>query len=102
MSIFKEKYGLRRGEPHKSLNVSEGDHAILLVYADLRGTSITHVIHNMIGTAAKCWEEKHDTYIKRLEIDLKGAEKAANKIARELLRYQKHFGKIPDNVHQRS
>jgi hypothetical protein len=45
------------------------------------------VLHYMIGTAAKCWEERHNRNLKEMEEKLITNEKI-------IVEYMKRFGRI--------
>ncbi|MFC2003717.1 hypothetical protein ACFLV4_07255 [Chloroflexota bacterium] len=51
----------------RSMRISEGDYDIISVYSDSYGKPRTTILHEMIGTAAKCWEEKHDEQLPELQ-----------------------------------
>jgi len=61
------RYVLTRSGVYRKIGISEGDHKILTIYAHLYGIPRTTLLHEMIGCAAKCWEEKHVQTIKELE-----------------------------------
>jgi len=61
------RFVLTRSGVYRKVGVSEGDHKILTMYAHKFGIPRTTVLHDMIGWAAKCWEEKHVQTIKELE-----------------------------------
>ena len=63
----RSRYVLTRAGVYRKIGISEGDHEILTVYAHLYGIPRTTLLHEMIGCAAKCWEEKHVQTIKQLE-----------------------------------
>jgi len=63
----RSRYVLTRAGVYRKIGISEGDHTILTVYAHLYGIPRTTLLHEMIGCAAKCWEEKHVQTIKELE-----------------------------------
>jgi len=48
------------------VRISTGDLTIIKIYKHLLKKPITTILHEMIGTAGKCWEEKHDSVIKEL------------------------------------
>ncbi len=50
----------------RSMRITEGDYTILTVFGNLYKKPRTTILHEMIGTAAKCWEEKHDEQLKEL------------------------------------
>ncbi len=59
-------YQVTRQGRAKTLRISEEDYTILTVYSNLRKKPRTTIMHEMIGTAAKCWEEKHDEQLAEL------------------------------------
>ena len=61
------RFVLTRSGVYRKIGVSEGDHKILTIYAQIFGVPRTTLLHDMIGCATKCWEEKHVQTIKRLE-----------------------------------
>lgn len=81
------RYVLTRSGVYRKIGISEGDHTILTVYAHLYGIPRTTLLHEMIGCAAKCWEEKHVQTIKELEERLRIATKIA-------AAYLRKYGKI--------
>ena len=82
------RHVLRRKDRHMAAPISDGDHNILAIYARLRRTTQVDCLHDMIGTAAKCWEEKHDDAIKDLNERLKIAEDVAQDFAVDILAYR--------------
>lgn len=84
---MREKFILKRCEQRHHVHVSDGDHEILMVYARMHDVTIQHCLHEMIGVAAKCWEEQH--------VDrLKTAEDEAFVANRERLRLTKLNGEL--------
>lgn len=61
------RYVLPRSAVYRKIGISEGDHTLLTVYAQHYGIPRTTLLHEMIGCAAKCWEEEHEQTIKELE-----------------------------------
>jgi len=71
-NINKEQYVYRieKGEEATKVRISSADLTILKIYKERYKISITAVAHEMIGTAAKCWEEKHEFIIGELRNNL--------------------------------
>ena len=65
--------------------------SILKIYKERYNIPLTAIIHEMIGTAAKCWEEKHDEKVRELE-ELQLKLLAAEHIM-EL--YKQKYGPLP-------
>lgn len=51
----------------RSMRISEGDYVIISVYSNLYSKPRTTILHEMIGTAAKCWQEKHNERLPELQ-----------------------------------
>ena len=88
-NIDKQKYVYRienRKEATK-VRIGNADLIILKVYKERYNISITAVVHEMIGTAAKCWEEKHEFIIGELRQDLLQLEGIA-------FAYLKKYGRL--------
>jgi len=60
-------YRLSKKEQATNIAIGEIDLNILKAYKKLVKQPMTAVLHEMIGTAVKCWEEKHATYIQELQ-----------------------------------
>jgi len=60
---LKKVFRLRRDQAGTNIYVDKGDYSILKVYKHVMKSTMTAVLHHMIGSAAKCWEEKHDLQI---------------------------------------
>ena len=58
---------LKRKDISTVVSIGSGDLDILKAYKGHLNIPMRSVVHYMIGTAAKCWEEKHVTYIQELE-----------------------------------
>lgn len=71
MNSNKEHAGYSYRLPRKGVatmvGVSSGDLVILKAYKTIMKQPMTAVLHEMIGTAVKCWEEKHVTYVQELQ-----------------------------------
>ena len=65
-------YRLPREDIATMLAVGKGDLSILDVYAGIMGISRIAVIHEMIGTAARCWEENHPHVINKMAKQIEG------------------------------
>ncbi len=80
-------YRLKREDIATVVSIGSGDLHILKAYKGHLNIPIRTVLHHMIGTAAKCWEEKHDTYIQELE--------KRNRVLDEIVvTYLQKYGKI--------
>ncbi len=66
---------IKRQDVATHIVISAGDYDILRVYKEHLNVPMRTVIHLMIGTAAKCWEEKHDetmkSMLKRIRVQAK-------------------------------
>ena len=60
-------YRVTKQRKSKSMRVSEEDYTIITIYYNLYKKPRTTVLHEMIGAAAKYWEEKHEEKIKQLQ-----------------------------------
>ena len=58
------KFSLKHSERH-DIHISEGDFNIIKIFANKKGVTAEHIIHEMVSVAAKCWVEEHAT---RLEV----------------------------------
>jgi len=88
-NIDKQKYVYRienRKEATK-VRIGNADLIILKVYKERYKISMTAVAHEMIGTAAKCWEEKHEFIIGELRNNLVQLEGIA-------FAYLKKYGRL--------
>ena len=57
---------IKRQDTATHICISAGDYDILRAYKGLLNVPLRTVLHYMIGTAAKCWEEKHDETMKSM------------------------------------
>ena len=75
------------------LRISEGDYTILNIYHELYKKPRSTILHEMIGTAAKCWEEKHDEQLAELR---EWKEKTADYelMARIIELYVQKYGRL--------
>ena len=80
-------YRLKREQRAGTVAVGYGDLEILRMYKHLREKPIVAVLHDMIVTAVKCWEEQHNRKIKEME------EKIATD-ARIIIRYIEKFDRV--------
>jgi hypothetical protein len=80
-------YRLRKGQIACSMAIGYDDLLILQMYKNIFKKPMVAVLHDMIGTAAMCWEEQHGRKIKEMEEKL---------ITNELIiiRYIQKFGRI--------
>ena len=60
---IKKVFRLPRDKVGTHIYVDKGDYSILKVYKHVMKSTMTAVLHHMIGRASKCWEEKHDQQI---------------------------------------
>ena len=70
--------------------ISRGDKDILHVYKGLLGISMTAVMHEMIGTAARCWEENHPKVINKMAETIAGQKSL-------LFLYRAKFGRLTED-----
>ena len=80
-------YGLRNGQVASTIAIGRGDLTILQMYKSIFKKPMVAVLHDMIGTAAKCWEERHIRIIKQMEEKLRTDEKI-------IMEYLQRFGRI--------
>jgi len=80
-------YGLRNGQIASTIAVGHGDLTILWMYKHLLKKPMLAVLHDMIVTATKCWENQHDRNIKEMEEKLRTQEDI-------IVRYIRKFGRI--------
>ncbi len=80
-------YGLKKGQIACSMAIGHGDLEILRMYKHLFKKPMVAILHDMIVTATKCWEEHHNRKIKEMEEKLRTNEKI-------ILEYMKRFGRI--------
>ncbi len=59
-------YQVTKQGKSKSMRISEEYYHTPTIYYNLRKRPRGTILHEMIGTAAKCWEEKHDKQLKEL------------------------------------
>ena len=57
---------VRRKDRTTHVYVDEGDKTILKVYKSLFKCTMTGTLHILLGVGARCFEEKHDQEIRRL------------------------------------
>ena len=77
----------------RSMRISEGDYAIISVYSNINGKPRTTILHEMIGTAAKCWEEKHDEQLPELQ-EWRDKTKEFELMARIIELYKQKYGPL--------
>ena len=80
-------YSLRKGQIASSLSVGSNDLLILQMYKNIFKKPMVAVLHDMIGTAATCWEQQHERKIKEMEEKLRTDELI-------ILEYIKRYGRI--------
>jgi len=57
---------IKRQDAATNVDISAGDLDILRAYKEHLNIPMRSVLHYMIGTAAKCWEEKHYQIMKNM------------------------------------
>ncbi len=77
----------------RSMRISEGDYDIISVYSDIYSKPRTTILHEMIGTAAKCWEEKHAEQLPEL-LEWRDKTKDYEIMARIIDLYLKKYGPL--------
>ena len=80
-------YGLKKGQIACSMAIGHGDLEILRMYKHIFKKPMVAILHDMIVTATKCWEERHIRIIKEMEEKLRTDEKI-------ILAYLQRFGRI--------
>ena len=75
------------------MRIAEGDYNIITVYRNLYNKPRTTILHEMIGTAAKCWEEKHDEQLKELR-EWKNKTEDYELMARIVELYKQKYGPL--------
>ncbi len=83
-------YSLREGQIASRIAVGQGDLTILWMYKHLFKKPMRAVLHDMIGTAAKCWEEHHVRIIKEMEEKIITDEKIIVGFIRKFGRIRPH------------
>ena len=78
---------LAREERAAHVWVDYGDKAILKVYKGVLKSTMTGALHFLIGTGARCYEEKHRETIAYLEDRVRGQ-------ARIILAYLERYGRL--------
>ena len=77
----------------KSMRITEGDYTIISIYGDRYNKPRTTILHEMIGTAAKCWEEKHNERLPELQ-EWKDKTKDYELMARIIELYHQKYGRL--------
>ena len=80
-------YGLKRGQRAGTMPIGHGDLEILRMYKHLLKKPMLTILHDMIVTATKCWEDHHDRNIKEMEEKLRTQEDI-------IVRYIRKFGRV--------
>ena len=80
-------YGLKRGQRAGTVALGYGDLEILRMYKHLLKKPIVVVLHDMIVTAVKCWENQHNRKFKEMEEKLRTQEDI-------IMRYIRKFGRV--------
>lgn len=57
---------VRREDRSTQVYIDKGRHIILKVYKGIFNCSMTAALHILLGVGARCFEEKHDQEIRRL------------------------------------
>ena len=70
----KAKYVFRLPEDDiaTQMAIGQGDLDIIEVYKAILGVSRRAVLHEMVGTAARCWEESHPHVINKMAKQIEG------------------------------
>ena len=80
-------YGLKKGQIACSMAIGHGDLEILRMYKHLLKKPMVAILHDMIVTAVKCWEDNHDSNIKEMEERLRTQQDI-------IIRYIRKFGRV--------
>jgi hypothetical protein len=80
-------YGLKKGEIAARIAVGYDDLEILRMYKYLLKKPMLVVVHEMIVTAVKCWENEHNRKFKEMEEKLRTQEDI-------IVRYIRKFGRL--------
>ncbi len=80
-------YGLKRGQIASRVAIGYGDLEILRMYKHLLKKPMLVILHDMIVTAVKCWENEHNRKFKEMEEKLRTDELI-------ILEYIKRYGRI--------
>jgi len=83
-------YRLPREDVSAQMAISRGDLDILKVYKGIFGISMIAVIHEMIGVAARCWEENHPAALNKMADKIAGQKSL-------LFLYRAKFGRLTDD-----
>ena len=83
-------YRLPRIDVAAQMAISKGDLDILRIYKGILGISMIAVIHEMIGTAARCWEENHPKVINKMAETIAGQKSL-------LFLYRAKFGRLTED-----
>lgn len=87
-------YRLKHTERSTMIPISDSDHRVLLVYKNVLKKPMTAIIHEWIGIAAKCWEEKHNKRIPLLEERVMDLEERLHIAVRINTEYIRRYGCI--------
>ena len=80
-------YMLKKGQRASTIAVGYDDLEILRMYKHLLKKPIVVVVHEMIVTAVKCWENQHNRKFKEMEEKLRTQEDI-------IIRYIRKFGRV--------
>jgi hypothetical protein len=80
-------YGLKKGEIAARTAIGYDDLEILRMYKHLHKKPMLVILHEMIVTAVKCWENEHNRKFKEMEEKLRTQEDI-------ILRYIDKFGRL--------
>jgi len=77
----------------RNMRIAEGDYDIITAYGSLRNKPRSTILHEMIGTAAKCWEEKHAERLPELQ-EWRDKTEDYELMARIIELYHKKYGRL--------
>ena len=80
-------YGLKRGQRAGTVPLGHGDLEILRMYKHLLRKPMVAILHDMIVTAVKCWENEHNRKFKEMGEKLRTQEDI-------IVRYIRKFGRV--------
>ena len=83
-------YSLKHSNIASYIAVGQGDLKILWMYKHLFKKPMLAVLHYMVGTAARCWEERHVRKIKEMEERLRINEEIIKAYIRKFGRIRPH------------
>ncbi len=77
----------------RNMRIAEGDYDIITTYGNLYSKPRTTILHEMIGTATKCWEEKHAEQLPEL-LEWRDKTKDYELMARIIELYKQKYGRL--------